>query len=278
MTCDRYADKIPEYIRGDLPDAEVEDVRAHVTTCPRCQKEIGDLEWFNAGAKANERRMSEGHIAPRLLYEFVEGSNALEPDTVANIETHLHTCDDCRQDSVSIANSLAPESQVEPGVYGLWRLAGWLRGRPLRPAFVGLALALVVVVSVVLIRDTTRGPTYDVSIITAGMEYEIVDLPLSDLVRGETQTPPSVSLGNVTSNPLAIRLEIDLFEGEELPSTVTIGNDVGEIVREIRVPATSAEAGTILLLLDKTSFAPGRYTVEVLDRSGGSMGWADIDV
>ncbi|MEJ2722186.1 MAG: hypothetical protein P8181_13755, partial [bacterium] len=120
------------------------------------------------------------------------------------------------------------------------------------------------------------GPDYGVALVSSGTGYQIVDVPLSEPVRGGMQEVPTVHLHEVDANNVVLRLEVDVFEGEEPPATVKIDNSTGETVWTGQIAKSEAETGTVLLLVDKSTFPPGRYTLEIFDRFGASLGQADL--
>lgn len=267
------------HIRGDLNMDEITKLEAHIKTCASCQEEADDLRWFLTGTRHNAMAITEGHISSRLLYEFVEGHTTLEPGTMDRIENHLKTCEACRQDSDRIEQLIALELRSDRVPSSLSpHKGGWFTGGRVRMASAAAALLLLIVVSVLVLRVRTGTPDYTATIISTGADYNIVDLPLGDPVRGDEQISAAVRLKEYDGNRVVLQMMVDVFEGEESPSNVTIQDNAGEIVSKNPILSSAAETGRILLLIDTSTFAAGRYTIEVLDRFGASMGRATIEL
>jgi hypothetical protein len=273
MKCDRHSQKIADYVRGVLPNDNVEELEAHMSTCERCRTELDDLRWFLTGVKNNQAAVQEGHLSSRLLYEYVDDSSILDRDTIARIENHLGTCESCRQDLDQIAELIALElSSGETAAGTTTHGTRWFSRPRMRRVFAGLASVLVIASFVWVFVTLTGKPDYVVSLVSDPGELHTVDMTLSDLVRGEPDTTPVVRLGEIEQRKIVLRIEVDVFEGEEPPATVSFSDAAFQVVWTAQLEKRHADTGTILLLVDKSTFVRGLYTVEVLNRYGTSLG------
>ncbi len=287
MDCERYSQEIPEYLRGDLSKDEIAELETHVQACSRCQEEVEDLRWFLTGVRNNAMAISEGHLSSRLLYESVDEPSALEPDVMARLKDHLNTCESCRRDrdriNELITLELHPFGERSTSTA---RRVRWFRGGRFKTALAGVSVAIVAVALIWSFFSArggpdhfpTTSPDYDVALVSSGAGYDVVDVPLQEPVRGESEQSPVVSLKELDVEKIVLRIEVDLFEGEDSSVTVMIHNATGHTVWTSRLEKVQRATGTILLLVDKSTFAPGRYTVEVFDRFDASIGQGTIDI
>jgi anti-sigma-K factor RskA len=120
MTDDRFAESVPSYVLGALPEAEVADFEAHLATCARCRTEVEGLRPVADALAAS----APPAAAPVGLRDRIM--------TTVNAEAAL-------------LHAAGPEADAAPPA----RRRGWLGSLRLRPALAAVGVAALAAAAVI---------------------------------------------------------------------------------------------------------------------------------
>ena len=268
---------MPEYLRGALSQEDSAAIRSHIEACRTCRLEYEDLRWFAAGLRARKQMIIEGHIDSRLLHEYADCPNKLEPHTIESIASHLRTCDVCRE-AFDVMKELIEADSADSDVLLprkeplLRRIRDWL-ARPIpRAVLVPVSVAVIAVVvafGISTYRSYTLGQSAIISVADASMGRgpSVISLYLSTL----REVPPATRILRISHDSLATTvLEIvsESADDELAPRRIEIVNEEGKTIFRDQIPEAVVQGATLNVSLNSSRFLPGLYSIKFMDRNG----------
>ena len=250
-------------------------LRRHLLSCESCRREYDETNLLISGMVASRDRILEGHISSNLLYQFVQTPQALEPETIELINTHLSLCDRCQEDSANIKQLILIDSETDAAVEKHRRPSFWrkLFHKRLVPAYSILAVILIAAVALLFRQPDTSLLSFAQVVSQAAAEksgYKIFTLENSITPRGDDASPsrelPVISKG--VDKHMVLSIEAVTFEDEKMSYLARITSSDGTTVWESDLDKAYLESGTLWLILDHNDFEIGVFRLIVLEHEG----------
>lgn len=278
MKCKECRKLIIHDIRGHLVTSISGALHAHIESCKACRKEYQETMWLSEGMKAIEETIESGHLSSRLLYEFVDDPGSLDNNTHEFIQEHLEKCPACKEDLQRIEELIHTpfkESAYDPAKKKPEKsFRSYFLNRRLLPAYSISAVLAALFIVFFVYPGIVLPPSYAVRAISDDLAlesgYALHDLPTARITRSEEResfTVPEFSI-SAPGNPV-FRINVDTFEDEDVSYEAVIRTGGGETVWESAVEAELLKNGNLLLLIDKGSFEPGLYHIDVTEVAPG---------
>ena len=290
MDCSSCSELIAARLNATLSGKDASEVDEHLDGCQSCRQEYERTDWLLRSMHETKAQIDTGHVSPRLLYEYSDGSESLEDAAIQFIERHLDTCKPCSEDYARIQELIyLPLTIDEPaGSEAAPRLNGRVTTAPAPPsgvrgvldqilaripgpknalAYGGLAVALMAVIVIVGIR---LGGTSKVagwaSLDVIETSVPIQEVPMRIVRRGVPRgTVGSDTMLDVENlNRFVIAVDLDFVDGSAMSYEIEIKDFADEIVWSGEIPEEHLNDGRALINLRTKHFPDGRYTLDIL--------------
>jgi anti-sigma factor RsiW len=305
MEHESAVDLLVEYVAGTLdPEARVE-VEAHVRECEECRDLVAA---YRAAREAMEA--DDDHPTSEEIVTFVCREDELRAEDRTAIESHLHSCEVCREQVAAVRASEGevtslgeePATTPVPGRW-VWRTPGWgaalaagiLMALLLYPAYLGIFRLPEAARQVDDARQRNRDLEEQVSARERGRSAATDEAErlgswsgpvrleyVTGARRGQAERAPiplsgpyvllGVDMGvpDDIGDERTLRFEIAV-DGEREPVVLTVG--AGEVRRQIR------ESGVVALVIAAASLQPGSATLTVgLEGEPGVASFLEFEI
>lgn len=271
MDCDQCSDLLVPYLTERLSPGRLEEVRAHLETCPTCRRALGDTQWVRDEMLECRAEIDDGHLSARLLYEYVESPASLEAEDIELVRSHLDQCAQCREDHQHIVElaalpaSAEPASRTEPGrADRLWQRIVGRFPRPVAP--VAAAAAVVVLVVSVYVWQTRSSPAMQ-WIRTDVVGVTAIELPVRHITRGAPPPPPEPvpQLDRTSGRDVLLAVNLGFLDQLGAYYEVVVREPSGDVVWRDRIPDVYLSAGRGVIRVNPGKLQPGTYRVEVVE-------------
>jgi len=233
---EKYEDMIPAYLAGKLGESERADLESRLTESPELRSALDEFRQISLGLHALDAVVGD-HVDSELLVAYGDDPDDLDASTRKEIERHLGSCDECREE-LSLCKAIPePIPDKSNAVVSVLR---WLvtPHLVLKPLHVAAVICLLVLPQVYMY--TTREATMP-SLAEFHLESVTRDVHSANIIEimpDHTVVHLTFAVPTIDS----LRYNLELYDADD-QLIFTKPNNLPKNILAVEIPTTYLEEG-----------------------------------